>query len=56
MIAPLVVFSLVAQAQEKPEHAHGKATGHYKVTPPADLKAAWLLIGSKVQEGERRRA
>jgi hypothetical protein len=56
MIAPLVAFPLFAQAQGKPEHAHGKEAGHYKVPPPADVKAAWSLIVSKVQESETKLA
>ena len=40
-----------ALAQKK-EHAHEKEA-HFKVTPPADVKAAWTLITSKVSEAEK---
>jgi len=37
---------------QKREHEHGKES-HYKVTPPADVKAAWTVITSKVNEAEK---
>lgn len=42
----------LALAQEKKEHGHGKES-HFKVTPPADVKAAWTLITGKVSEAEK---
>ena len=40
---------------QKREHEHGKES-HYKVTPPADVKAAWTVITSKVNEAEKNLA
>lgn len=41
-----------ALAQQKKDHAHGKES-HFKVTPPADVKAAWTLIATKVADAEK---
>lgn len=41
-----------AIAQQKKDHAHGKES-HFKVTPPADVKAAWTLITAKLSEAEK---
>ena len=43
-----------ATAQKK-DHSHGKES-HFKVTPPADVKAAWTLITTKVSEAEKNLA
>ena len=56
IIVSLAGYPSSVQAQARAEHAHGKEAAHYKVTPPADLKAAWSLIVTKVQEGEKRLA
>jgi hypothetical protein len=37
---------------QKKEHAHEKES-HFKVAPPADVKAAWTLITAKVSEAEK---
>lgn len=47
-----VAIALPAVAQKKDDHGHGKES-HFKVTPPADLKAAWSLISAKVAEAEK---
>ena len=39
-----------AQKKDAHGHGHGKEEKHFKVTPPADLKAAWTLITTKVAE------
>lgn len=39
-------------AQKKDAHGHGKET-HFKVTPPADLKAAWTSIATKLDEADK---
>ena len=48
----LVAIALPAVAQKKDDHGHGKES-HFKVTPPADLKAAWSLISTKLAEAEK---
>jgi len=54
MIAATVAFAFITPglAQKKHDHAHGKDK-HFKVTPPADIKAAWSLITTKVAEANR---
>jgi len=47
-----LAIALPALAQKKDDHGHGKES-HFKVTPPADLKAAWSLISTKVAEAEK---
>jgi len=42
-----------ALAQKKDNHAHGKEERHFKVTPPADIKAAWTLITTKTAEATK---
>jgi hypothetical protein len=46
------IASAGAAVAQKEEHAHEKES-HFKVTPPADVKAAWTLITSKVSEAEK---
>lgn len=46
-------FGMPALAQKKDDHGHGKEQKHFKVTPPADLKAAWTLITAKVEEANK---
>jgi len=41
-----------AVAQKKDDHGHAKES-HFKVTPPADLKAAWTLLSTKLGEAEK---
>ncbi len=41
-----------ALAQKKDDHGHGKES-HFKVAPPADLKAAWTLLSTKLAEAEK---
>lgn len=41
-----------ALAQQKKDHTHGNES-HFKVTPPADVKAAWTLIATKVADAEK---
>lgn len=55
VIAAAVAFALgmPAVAQKKDDHAHGKEEKHFKVTPPADIKAAWTLITAKVEEADK---
>jgi len=50
-LALAVVHAGPAIAQ-KTEHMHAKES-HFKVTPPADIKAAWTMITSKVNEAEK---
>lgn len=45
-----LALSTPALAQKKDDHKHGKEEKHFKVTPPADIKAAWTLITAKVAE------
>jgi len=45
-------YAAPALAQQKKDHAHGEES-HFKVTPPADVKAAWTLIAAKVGEVEK---
>jgi hypothetical protein len=54
--AVVIVFAIPALAQGKAEHDHGKEAKHYKVTPPADIKAAWTLVTTKVAEAEKHLA
>ena len=49
-LALAIVHAGPAMAQ-KQEHAH--ANSHFKVKPPADLKAAWTMITNKVGEAEK---
>ena len=44
-----LAFGAPAMAQKK-DHKHEKGESHFKVTPPADVKAAWTLITTKVAE------
>ena len=37
---------------QKSEHTH-KDERHFKVTTPVDIKAAWLLISTKVRDAEK---
>jgi hypothetical protein len=50
-LAIAIVHAYPAIAQKK-DHEHGKES-HFKVTPPADVKAAWTLITTKVSEAEK---
>ena len=50
-LAVAIVHASPAIAQNK-DHAHGKES-HFNVTPPADVKAAWTLITTKVSEAEK---
>lgn len=50
-LAIAIVHAYPAVAQKK-DHEHGNEL-HFKVTPPADVKAAWTLITSKVSEAEK---
>ena len=50
-LAIAIVHAYPAIAQKK-DHEHGNEL-HFKVTPPADVKAAWTLITSKVSEAEK---
>jgi len=47
-----VAIALACPAIAQKDHDHGKES-HFKVTPPADLKAAWTLITTKVSEAEK---
>ena len=49
-LAVAIAHACPAIAQK--DHDHGKEA-HFKVTPPADLKAAWTLITTKVSEAEK---
>ena len=50
-LAVAIVHASPAIAHNK-DHAHGKES-HFNVTPPADVKAAWTLITTKVSEAEK---
>ena len=51
VLATVVVYAGPATAQKK-EHSHGKES-HFKVTPPADIKAAWSSLAAKISEAEK---
>jgi hypothetical protein len=53
-LAIAIVHANPAIAQKK-DHEHGKEP-HFKVTPPAHVKAAWTLITTKVSEAEKNLA
>ena len=53
-LAIAVAYAGPATAQKK-DHSHDKES-HFKVTPPADVKAAWTLITTKVSEVEKNLA
>jgi hypothetical protein len=46
--AILCALATTTLAQDK--HGHGKEEKHFKVTPPADIKAAWSLITAKLAD------
>jgi hypothetical protein len=48
--AVVLALSTPTQAQKQDDHGHDKEEKHFKVTPPADIKAAWTLIAAKVAE------
>ena len=50
-LAIVIALAGPAAAQKK-DHAHAKES-HFKVTPPADVKAAWTLITTKVSDAEK---
>jgi hypothetical protein len=56
VIVAVLGFTVSAFAQGKAEHDHGEEAKHYKVTPPADIKAAWTLVTTKVAEAEKHLA
>ena len=49
-LAVAVAYAGPSTAQKK-DHSHAKES-HFKVTRPADIKAAWRLITSKLSEAE----
>ena len=53
-LAVAVAYAGPSTAQKK-EHSHAKES-HFNVTRPADVKAAWRLITSKVSEAEKNLA
>ena len=50
-LAVAVAYAGPSTAQKK-DHSHAKES-HFNVTRPADVKAAWRLITSKVSEAEK---
>ena len=53
-LAVAVAYAGPSTAQKK-DHSHAKES-HFNVTRPADVKAAWRLITSKVSEAEKNLA
>jgi hypothetical protein len=53
LAALALAFCNYAVAQGKHDHGHGKEEKHFKVAPPADIKAAWTLITAKTAEAAK---
>lgn len=55
LTAAALVFANPVNADDK--HSHGadhKETSHFKVTPPADVKAAWTMITANITAAETK--
>src|SRR5215831_14442048 len=48
-----VVFACGAMPTAAQKKEHGHEERHFKVTPPANAREAWLLIATKVKDAER---
>jgi hypothetical protein len=48
-----IAIALAGPATAQKKHHAQEKESHFKVTPPADVKAAWTLITTKVSDAEK---